>query len=57
MLGAQAGDASVLRDQDEPVGDSVIDDTPREQPLDCQARSDWMEGKQWKGRICSSSLM
>lgn len=46
MLAAQAGDASVLRDQDESVGDSVIGDTPKKQALDSQARSEWMEGKQ-----------
>lgn len=46
MLGAQAGDASVLKDQDEFVGDSVICDTPKGQALDSQARSEWIEGKQ-----------
>lgn len=31
MLAAQAGDASVLRDQDEPFGTRVMDDTLRKQ--------------------------
>lgn len=45
-MGAQAGNASVLRDQDEPFGDSVMDDTPREQALGSWARNEWMECKQ-----------
>lgn len=37
MLGAQAGNASVFRDQDDSVGDSVIGDISKEQTLDSQA--------------------